>query len=145
MVLERLHRYRNSKKQRIDVLSILLAVLLVAWVGFQHFPCTPDGVQCPTAPVQTVLKPLKAQCGCIVGFKAVKPKPGDKGFVQCRCAEKKSAEHTLSGAPKVDLLAVRPPALNMPVAIMTSFEPLSPILPKASISIPPRLHPPAMV
>lgn len=54
---------------------------------------TPKGVHCPTAPVQEVAveqgepgSPEAPQT-----FQTRKPKPGDPGFVQCQCAEKKAA------------------------------------------------------
>ncbi|HTQ09712.1 MAG TPA: hypothetical protein VMI31_06535 [Fimbriimonadaceae bacterium] len=72
--------------------SILLFVLALA-VGLvsitSGFPLTPAGVQCPTAPIQRIEAPVTC-CGRVVGYEMRAPKPGEPGFVQCRCAEKRS-------------------------------------------------------
>lgn len=54
--------------------------------------CTPSGVHCPTAPIQAVKVVGKSCCAVEVR----KPKLGEKGFQQCRCAEKSVAKKKAS-------------------------------------------------
>ena len=59
-------------------------------------PVTQRGIQCPTATVQQVteVKLVKDCCGKLVPKVQVrKPKEGEPEFKQCRCAEKKAADH----------------------------------------------------
>jgi len=140
---------RNRKQNirqagRIDLIAILAAVWFVACAVLQVPPKTPDGVQCPLAPVQVVVKPLKAACGCVVGFKAAKHKPGDRGFVQCRCAEKKSAEHVAWNAPRNEALSALPSALEFPLPIVLTFAPPAARQSEYSLFAPPAFHPPAL-
>ncbi|MFI5386049.1 MAG: hypothetical protein ACHQ50_08005 [Fimbriimonadales bacterium] len=83
-----------------------IAALMAAWVflfsALQFLPLTPDGVQCPTAPVQTITDAVRDCCGKLVGYSIRAPQPGDPGFVQCRCAEKKSAQHKASVSLRAD-------------------------------------------
>lgn len=58
----------------------------------QVMPKTAEGTQCPTAPVQMITVPIKSHCGCVIGYETRQPKPGERGFLQCRCAEKKASE-----------------------------------------------------
>ena len=61
-------------------------------------PTTRAGVQCPTATVQTVT--VRDCCGRLV---TRAPRPGEKAFKQCRCAEKKSESQNATLATKVVL------------------------------------------
>ena len=69
-----------------------LVVLVLAFVSVNFsFAFTPDGVQCPTAAVQLITVATKSSGGKpSVCCRA--PRPGDTGFVQCRCAEKRGAQ-----------------------------------------------------
>lgn len=73
------------------VLSVVLGLCSVPYVS----PMTPKGVQCPTAPVQSVTEVVyvKNCCGKLVP-KTIqrKPREGESTFLQCRCAEKKEAD-----------------------------------------------------
>jgi|GEM_PF-4164126 len=51
---------------------------------------TAVGVQCPTAPVQEIVEVEKTAC-CSTKLVVRAPRPGDKDFKQCQCAEKKAA------------------------------------------------------
>ncbi|HWD39218.1 MAG TPA: hypothetical protein VG944_10245 [Fimbriimonas sp.] len=79
-----------------------LAIVLGLIVGFYccalGYPLTPEGVQCPTAPIQWVAVVGHTRCGCPT-VSVRKTQKGDAGFVQCTCAEKKKAKTgaTLSG------------------------------------------------
>lgn len=104
-------------------------LLLVAWFAFwtclQSQPVTPYGVQCPTAPVQSISVAMQC-CGKTVCATRA-PRPGDKGFVQCRCAEKKSAAVKFSGPPKPQLVEAQPfdaPKAGL-VAWLSTSEPTS--------------------
>lgn len=82
--------------------SIVMAIWLLGCVAFQNYVSTPLGTQCPTAPVQTVQVTVKDCCGKVLRVLDEAPKPGSQFFVQCRCAEKKSAQHEASLPPKLE-------------------------------------------
>src|SRR4029077_19949302 len=67
-----------------------LVALLFAATAFQSLPLTQEGRQCPTAPIQSVLVGLSKPCGCPPVYVRRAPRPGEAGFVQCRCAERQS-------------------------------------------------------
>lgn len=73
-----------------NIFAILLAACVVLCSIAPCFSVTARGVQCPTAPVQEIKVPVLSSCGCIEGFVTRSPKPGERGFVQCRCAEKRA-------------------------------------------------------
>ena len=93
-------------KMKMRVFAVFLAGLFLLGACFQSGVQTPVGVHCPTAPVQSVLVPVHDKCGCVIGYRSEAPKPGDKAFVQCRCAEKKSTERAVSPPPKVVLFVL---------------------------------------
>ena len=100
--------------------SVALALcLFMAWTGVGRLmPCTPAGVQCPTAAVQLITAPIKNCCGHIVGYQTRAPRPGDKQFVQCRCAEKHAPTSTAlfgSSLPYFTLLAPESIDLRLPL------------------------------
>ena len=76
--------------------GLFLATILIASTSFTWLPQTPKGVQCPTAAVQvvTAVAYVRDCCGKLVAktFQHT-PREGEPGFKQCRCAEKKAAEH----------------------------------------------------
>lgn len=134
----------SKRAGRADLFAILLACWLFVCVGLQFHPMTPDGVQCPTAPVQSVLVPIKVACGCVVGYRARAPKPGEKGFVQCRCAEKKSGHHLALSAPQIGPLVASCFGLSLPLEIVTPFQ--TPVAGArfGSVSTAPLARPPAL-
>ncbi|MDR3687967.1 MAG: hypothetical protein P4L46_01220 [Fimbriimonas sp.] len=73
-----------------SVLSVLVTVWFVLY-AILPLPATSYGIQCPTAPVQKVTAAVHDCCGRVVGAVSRAPRPGEKGFVQCRCAEKKTS------------------------------------------------------
>lgn len=99
-------------------LAALLMAALFGWASStQITACTPNGVQCPTAPVQTVVETLSC-CGKTVGYAQRPVRPGDKGFVQCRCAEKRAAQHSSSvgpQAPHYEMLCAQPLTIALPI------------------------------
>ena len=90
-------------------IALLVAVMFLMGSSLRLTPQTRVGVQCPTAPIQSVLVPVKNKCGCVIAYRSVTPKLGDKAFVQCRCAEKKSADQTVPIPPKSELFVVQEP------------------------------------
>jgi hypothetical protein len=85
---------------RIVAFLAAVAMACASLVGFM--PVTRAGVFCPTAPVQTVVKLERNCCGKLVLEKRA-PRPGEREFVQCRCAEKKSAHEATLVASKIVL------------------------------------------
>jgi hypothetical protein len=81
--------------RKLDLMKLVLAGVVGLYFSFAAWATTPTGVQCPTAPVQ-LIKVAAKDCGC----KVRAPKPGEKGFVQCRCAEKRSAKAIASSSGK---------------------------------------------
>jgi len=140
----RLRRNSEARMGRIDFFAILMAFLLFGCVGFQFSARTADGVQCPTAPVQAIVKAIKAPCGCLVGYKISKPQPGDRGFVQCRCAEKKSAEHSPTAVPRSEALVVMAPTIEVPLAIVAPFDVPDFLSVNPPVSLTPAFHPPTL-
>jgi len=128
-----------------DVYSVLLALLFFVCVGSPFSSRTEDGVQCPTAPVQTVMKAIKSPCGCVIGYRVSAPKPGDKGFVQCRCAEKKSAERTVWRAPKNEALPMSVASVDVPFAPCFAFDFVGVESGFVPVVAAPLIHPPTLV
>lgn len=96
----------------------LFLVALLGWGSLALFAVrTPEGVHCPTAAVQSVLTEVKDCCGRIVGYEARKPQEGEKQFLQCRCAEKRTAQQQSiaeSGNPQVEIVPPQPFVLLVP-------------------------------
>jgi len=99
--------------------TALLLALLFAWMtSLSSFAVTPEGVQCPTAAIQEIRSPVKDCCDHIVGFLTHKPRPGDKGFMQCRCAEKRSSQQQAAvrgSEVKLAMIVDRPESFEIPV------------------------------
>lgn len=75
--------------------SWLLAYAMLLLVFPFNIPVTARGIQCPTAAIQkvSVVTLERTPCGCLVKRVTERaPREGEKGFKQCRCAEKKAAE-----------------------------------------------------
>ena len=85
---------------RIAALFAAVAMACASLLGFM--PVTRQGVLCPTAPIQSVVKLKRNCCGHLVLEKRA-PRPGEREFVQCRCAEKKSAHEVGLVASKIVL------------------------------------------
>lgn len=111
---------RNPKRGTRQLLALVLTVLL-CWTSVSRAATvTPRGVQCPTAAVQEIVVAKRDCCNRIVGVEVRKPREGEKGFVQCRCAEKKSAQHGAAEptVPRVEAMcAIAPIALTLPVRL----------------------------
>ena len=93
---------------RIAAFLAAIAMACASLVGFM--PVTRAGVFCPTAPVQSVVKLDRNCCGRLVLEKRP-PRPGEREFVQCRCAEKKSAHEATLVASKIVLFFQADPPL----------------------------------
>ncbi|ODU52059.1 MAG: hypothetical protein BGO01_00310 [Armatimonadetes bacterium 55-13] len=96
--------------------AVLMAIWLLGCTAFQFHPRTREGLQCPTAVVQTVKEPVYC-CGEVVGYTERAPQPGESSFVQCRCAEKKAADHALSMPPKLEAFPAPRFVFEVPVAL----------------------------
>lgn len=103
---------RKRLQQGQLYVSLLLVIgLLLASFG-RYSLRTPEGRQCPTAPVQVVVKTIRTCCGKVIGVEKYIPQPGDKAFHQCRCEEKKSVSFEFVGA--VAIYALPPVRFLMP-------------------------------
>ena len=117
----------------------ILAVIMAMNLGW--FTCTtaqlqtPYGKQCPTAYIQSVSTPIYNCCHKLVGYATRDVKPGDKGFLQCRCAEKTDIQLKLALNPAVDLFlpaAALEPNFGHAILIRSPFDsrethPLGPV------------------
>ena len=117
---------------------VALFGLLVASV-FGLRPTTRPGVQCPTAPVQRLV--VRDCCGRVVSRA---PRPGDRVFVQCRCAEKKAASTKATVAQKITfLLSEAEPLVAFP-SLGAGWVRLDYAPSMATWSSPPALRPPVV-
>ena len=84
----------RTRERHYSALGIFLAVLLIFCSPSGFSPRTPRGLQCPTAPVQTIRDVTMVKCcGKLVAKTTFrKPHEGEVGFKQCLCAERKNAE-----------------------------------------------------
>ncbi len=76
------------------LIGVLACVYLAIGAMTRTAKLTPEGVHCPTAPVQAVAETpeIKSCCGKeTTGTTVRKPRPCDAAFVQCQCAEKKTS------------------------------------------------------
>lgn len=96
--------------------AVFMALWLLGCVAFQNYFSTPYGLQCPTAPVQSVTVAVKDCCGHIVRKLTEAPKPGGKFFVQCRCAEKQHAQQDSAAPNKLEPFSPSPFVLEIPIA-----------------------------
>lgn len=101
-------------------MTIGLLLLMLGVVGRATPLATPEGRQCPTAAAPLVRVAIKSACGCVIGHIERAPKPGERGFVQCRCAEKRAAQE--SSAPPAPALPTDALRLNLPVVPVVSTE-----------------------
>ena len=120
-------------------------VAILAVVGFLcatllgSSATTRAGVQCPTAAVQWVV--VRDCCGR--EFRRA-PKPGERTFVQCRCAERKVASTQAMAAAKVDLLLPAGEPLVAIPSLRAVWTPFVYASPKGEWSVPPALQPPIL-
>jgi hypothetical protein len=100
------------------LLSVALAIWFVLYSTNLFTPVTPEGRQCPTAPVQRLAFGVYDCCGKLVSVGTRAPKPGDKAFVQCRCAEKNAAHAKAAGPdrPHLYLASREELALQVPLS-----------------------------
>jgi len=81
----------------LRLMTEFIATVLVFLSATQYLPITARGVQCPLAPVQTI-------AACCNGRMLMRtPRPGEKGFVQCSCAERNRAKADAAIAGRIDL------------------------------------------
>ena len=118
--------------------------LLLTLVGFtgRSIPlATPKGRACPTAPVAKVRVAVRSVCGCVIGFTERAARPGEKGFVQCRCGERRTAQE--SSPPPAPTLPLVPLVLNLPI-LPLCYEAPGYLLRLAEGAAPPAFRPPAL-
>jgi hypothetical protein len=77
------------------VLAILMTALFALYSVLPVAAMTPNGVQCPTAPIQNMTVATVKCCGKVVSITRA-PKLGDKAFLQCRCAEKSASQQKVA-------------------------------------------------
>ena len=115
----------------------LVGFVCAAVLGFS--PTTRTGVQCPTARVQTVVE--RDCCGRIVKRA---PQPGDRAFVQCACAEKKSASQKAIAGTKVDFWISAGEPLVFDAPPLAEWRLVAYVALRADWSEPPGLRPPTL-
>ena len=94
-------------------MAATVAVVFLVNAALLWAPVTKAGTQCPTAPLQviTVTEIQKDCCGhSILVAVTRKPKLGEAGFRQCRCAEKQAAQTVEDRSPTKSFLFVLPSA-----------------------------------
>jgi len=98
---------------RFALMKNVFTVLIAVW--FFVSAVIPVGisqtdVQCPTAEIQSVTFAVRDCCGKLLGFSQRAPKPGDKSFVPCFCAQKKAqAQKAMAPAKAFAFLDVAAP------------------------------------
>lgn len=109
---------RNPVRGTRQILALVLTALLVWGSVSRAASVTPRGVQCPTAAVQSVVVAQRDCCGRIVGYEVRKPKEGERDFLQCRCAEKRNATHSVdaTSVPSFHAIPSSFPSLTIPAA-----------------------------
>ncbi|MBS1716915.1 MAG: hypothetical protein JSS72_04190 [Armatimonadetes bacterium] len=128
---------------RVRLISVFLALSCALFSSLYGIAPTAEGVQCPTATVQQITVPIKSTCGCVVGYQTRAPKPGEKGFMQCRCNEKRSEQQATTGSQKVTWFpAPHDVALTLSQPIREQEMP-QPLVKRNSRWINPPEHPPA--
>ena len=126
--------------------NVLAVTMAVCFLLYSVLPlnATPVGVQCPTAAVQAITVAVHDCCGKLAGFTTRSPKPGDKSFVQCHCAEKKS------GVQKATVGTKTPPFLSVAAELpeISSLPVSDPAFDYCrrlrSLGFPPQVLPPVM-
>lgn len=127
-------------------MACLFVAALLGWCSMALLAIrTPEGIHCPTAAVQTVLTPIKDCCGQVVGYKAHKPSEGEKQFLQCRCAEKRTAHQTSSESlgPQIEMPLTEPFVLLLPELLPEPQAEHRYLARLTTVPSPPALRPPA--
>lgn len=122
-----------------------MALWLFGCTAFQFHPRTPWGVQCPTAKIQVVEIAVRNCCGKVIGLRSVVPLPGDRSFVQCRCAEKKTAQQQASLPPRLELFASIVFRLELPTPLAKPFVAHPYLVHRYTVSVPPLVRPPGLI
>ncbi len=87
---------RRVRVGSMDTAVVLFALWLIGCTAFQFRAATVLQIQCLTAPIQWIA--AKGPDGCNPkGVQLRHPVPGERGFIQCHCSEKKFAQ----SAPKM--------------------------------------------
>ncbi|CAN5411158.1 hypothetical protein BH11ARM1_BH11ARM1_03180 [soil metagenome] len=76
--------------------AVLLTVCLSWLLSTPGLILAPTNMQCPTSAVQQITIPVRSCCGDIIRFETRAPRPGDKQFMQCHCAEKSAGQQQIS-------------------------------------------------
>ena len=110
---------RHESDLWVPARSFFAAIVAVLFFLYSAIPlqATQAGVQCPTAAVQTISVAVRDCCGKVTGFTTRAPKPGEQGFVQCRCAEKKTTTQKATLSSKVPLFI----STEAPIPQMTAL------------------------
>jgi hypothetical protein len=134
---------------RARLAFLVCAAMMIACTSTTHlFACTPVGVQCPTARVQLVTIPVSDCCGKIVGYASRKPIPGERGFVQCRCAEKRTSQQQANvgqSAPHFEMFVTEPLAFVVPERLKETKVASTSSARIASLAAVPLVPPPALI
>jgi hypothetical protein len=124
----------------VKVLTYLLVVSLLAMSSCRYgYASKPT--QCPTAPIQLIAATEHRADGSTITIMRA-PKPGEKGFVCCHCAERRAAQaRGWTFSPNTIGILPKPAVIDFPIlAEGWSYfapEPASPPLPVLLITHPP--------
>lgn len=114
---------RKACAKGSNLISVVLAVLVLWCSVGQVLTRTPLGVHCPTASVQLVTVTAKDCCGKVIAVTKRKPKIGERDFLQCRCAEKVSSHQKADFdrvGPHVEMLPMSVFVLRIPLPVQTA-------------------------
>lgn len=128
--------------------ALLAVVVMLASASFT-LPSTRKGIQCPTAPIQKVVvnevEKLSDGETAMVQVERT-PQPGDPGFVQCHCAEKKAAKQIQAVASDLKeipaILSEAPQNLSSP-SVQVRVSIVGPSLVAICSTSEPQVRPPA--
>jgi hypothetical protein len=137
-------RRRICKVPFATVLAILMTALFALYSILPVAAITRIGVQCPTAPIQKITVAAVKCCGKVVSIKRV-PKPGDKAFLQCRCAEKGASQQKLAVQTKTPLIFADAILVTTPAGIPGFFHAHVYELSYSSVESSPSVQPPMQV
>jgi hypothetical protein len=125
------------------VLACVLA-LSVAWFSASaYFGLNSPDQQCVTAPVQTVAVAQISPCGHVMGYVERAIRPGDKGFVACKCAAKRSTTQSASGPAAISLYIPTMTRFIVPARVSVHHTHVSPEIEAPTPSLAPPYRPPA--
>ncbi|MBS1727954.1 MAG: hypothetical protein JST51_14650 [Armatimonadetes bacterium] len=109
-----------SNRQVFITLVIFQVVAVFVLTSVSVFPKTKIGVQCPTAAVQVIRDTVveRTNSGQLETETILRaPRPGDKDFKQCCCAEKRAGKEQLvkesgSEGQRLTLIATTSPTIS---------------------------------